>query len=115
MKYNEPYIKSKAHGTTTKTITKEEVRSLEFYIHEDINEQNKIAEVLNSFDKLIFTNKQLQTNITKLTLGIYNYWFNQFNFPDKEGKRTKFERILSIACRIYKKYLKFAAKYKHII
>ena len=89
MKYNEPYIKSKAHGTTTKTITKEEVRSLEFYIHEDINEQNKIAEVLNSFDKLIFTNKQLQTNITKLTLGIYNYWYNQFNFPDKEGKPYK--------------------------
>ena len=29
MKYNEPYIKSKGHGTTTKTNRKEEVRSIE--------------------------------------------------------------------------------------
>lgn len=89
MKFNEPYIKSKAHGTTTKTITKDEVRSLEFFIHDDINEQNRIAEILNNFDKLIYTNKQLQANIVKLTLGIYSYWFNQFNFPNEKGMPYK--------------------------
>lgn len=56
MKYNENYIKSQTHGTTTKTITKDEVRNLEFTINDDLNYQAKIVSILDAIERQISLN-----------------------------------------------------------
>lgn len=63
MKNSEAYIKSFAHGTTTKTITKEEIRDIDLLINTDITEQNKIAAVLTSIDKKISLNNKINDNL----------------------------------------------------
>ena len=63
MKNSENYIKSKAHGTTTKTITKDEVRNLEFKIYETREEQDKVEKVLTKIDKKIENNNHINNNL----------------------------------------------------
>ena len=89
MKNFEEYIKSKAHGTTTKTITKEEVRNLEFKIHDTIEEQNKIEKILTNIDTKIENNNQINNNLEELMRTLYQRWFIEFEFPNKDGKPYK--------------------------
>ena len=63
MKNSEAYIKSFAHGTTTKTITKDEVRSIDLLIHTDIEEQNRIERLLSAIDKKIENNNAINDNL----------------------------------------------------
>ena len=63
MKNSEAYIKSFAHGTTTKTITKDEVKSIDLLIHTDRREQDKIEHLLTSIDKKIELNKKINDNL----------------------------------------------------
>lgn len=51
MKSVEKEIKNLAHGSTTKTITKDEVKNFELYIH-NLSEQKKIVNVLETIDKI---------------------------------------------------------------
>ena len=51
MKSVEKEIKNLAHGSTTKTITKDEVRNFELYIH-NLSEQKKIVNVLETIDTM---------------------------------------------------------------
>ncbi len=89
MNYHEDYIKTKAHGTTTKTITKDEVRDLVFKIHDTIEEQNKIEKLLSSIEDKIALNNKTNTELENMAKTIYNYWFTQFDFPDKNGHPYK--------------------------
>lgn len=59
MKLNEDYIKSQTHGTTTKTITKDEVKNLEFTINDDVIYQEKIVSFLDSLDRQIAQNNNM--------------------------------------------------------
>ena len=89
MKHNEQYIKSKVHGTTTKTITKDEVRNLYFKIHETEELQEKVTKLLTNIDYKLENNKKINNELEGLSKTIYDYWFLQFNFPDKNGKPYK--------------------------
>jgi len=82
MKNFEEYIKSKAHGTTTKTITKEEVRNLEFKIHDTIEEQNKIEKILTNIDTKIENNNQINNNLEELAFTIF---LHEFGNKDQNG------------------------------
>ena len=75
MKNNEEYIKSKAHGTTTKTITKDEVRKLVFRIHETKEEQNKVEKLLTSIDRKIENNNQINDNLEELAFNMFLFYF----------------------------------------
>lgn len=63
MKNSESYIKGLAHGTTTKTITKDDVRDIKLLIHNDVDEQRRISEVLTSLDKKIELNRKINDNL----------------------------------------------------
>ena len=52
LKKNESYVRSFASGSTTKTITKDDVRKLKVYIP-PLLEQQKIAQILSTWDKAI--------------------------------------------------------------
>ena len=88
MKNVENYIKSFSHGTTTTTITKDDVRGIDLYIHER-KEQDKISYLLTSIDKKIENNDNVMFELEQMAKTIYDYWFLQFEFPNEEGKPYK--------------------------
>lgn len=89
MKNAEEYIKSQAHGTTTKTITKDEMKKLKFLIHEDKDEQERVAEFLTKIDKRKSINEKILHALEDYINTLYNYWFLQFEFPNANGKPYK--------------------------
>ena len=80
MKNVEAYIKSFSHGTTTKTITKDDVRGINLYIH-DPKEQDKIEYVLTSIDRKINNDRDIIYKLSNLLKFLYRRWFLEYNFP----------------------------------
>lgn len=89
LKHNENKIKNLAHGTTTKTITKDDIRDFETIIHSDIKIQNKISALLHNLDKLIEKQNLIYSELEKMAKTLYDYWFVQFDFPDENGRPYK--------------------------
>lgn len=85
MKNSEDYIKSQAHGTTTKTITKDEMRNLTFIIHNTTKEQNRVSSFLSNFDNEIECLKKQNNEIYNYINTLYSYWFIQYDFPTENG------------------------------
>ena len=54
-----------------------------------VEEQNKIAYILQSLDKKIDINRQINDNLEAMAKQLYDYWFVQFDFPNEEGKPYK--------------------------
>lgn len=61
LRKNEHYVKSFASGSTTKTITKDDVRRLKIYTP-PLAEQNKIAQILSTWDQAISATEKLLEN-----------------------------------------------------
>ena len=55
----------------------------------ELNEQKKVVSLLSSLDSKISLNEQINRNLEELARLIYDYWFVQFDFPDKNGKPYK--------------------------
>lgn len=51
--------------------------------------QQKIATTLSSLDKKINMNRRIIVQLEQMMRLIYDYWFTQFDFPDKNGKPYK--------------------------
>lgn len=54
-----------------------------------LRDQNQIAEVLCNIDKKIQLNNKINAELEAMAKTIYDYWFVQFDFPDKNGKPYK--------------------------
>jgi type I restriction enzyme S subunit len=54
-----------------------------------VEEQKKIATVLSSLDAKIDCNNRINAELEAMAKTLYDYWFVQFNFPDKNGKPYK--------------------------
>lgn len=54
-----------------------------------ISEQQKIASVLSALDSKIELNNRINAELEAMAKTIYDYWFVQFDFPDKNGKPYK--------------------------
>ena len=54
-----------------------------------INEQRKRREILEILDAKIATNIEISQQLESMAKTIYDYWFLQFEFPDKDGKPYK--------------------------
>ena len=52
-------------------------------------EQKKIASVLSAIDDKIALNKKMNQKLEKMAKRLYDYWFVQFDFPDKNGRPYK--------------------------
>ena len=77
------------HGSTMLHITKENMESMEVRIHASIEEQRRIATILNKLDCKIGLNRQINDNLEAMAKQLYDYWFVQFDFPNEEGKPYK--------------------------
>lgn len=80
MKNVEAYIKSFSHGTTTKTITKDDVRGIEIFVHER-EDQDRIEKVLSTIDAKIDADRQLIEKLSDLLHLLYERWFMEYEFP----------------------------------
>ena len=58
---------------------------------EDVNKttQDSIVIVLDSIQKKMTINRQINQNLEALAKQLYDYWFVQFDFPNEEGKPYK--------------------------
>ena len=54
-----------------------------------IEEQKRIASVLQKLDAKIKLNCQIKDNLEAMAKQLYDYWFVQFDFPNEEGKPYK--------------------------
>lgn len=52
-------------------------------------EQQKITAVLSALDAKIELNNRIKTELEAMAKLLYDYWFVQFDFPDKNGKPYK--------------------------
>ncbi len=55
----------------------------------DIAEQKANVSILENIDELIVANNKIIETFEKLMREIYDYWFVQFDFPDKNGRPYK--------------------------
>jgi len=75
-------------GGTRNALTKEAVEKLEINIP-NFSTQQKIASVLSSLDSKIDLNNRINRELDQMAKLLYDYWFVQFEFPNKEGKPYK--------------------------
>lgn len=64
------------------------IRNFEIEIP-DLPTQKKIANVLSCIDDKIVLNNKTNTELENMAKTIYDYWFTQFDFPDKNGHPYK--------------------------
>ena len=54
-----------------------------------LQEQKRIGEIFSALDKKIELNKRINQNLETMAKQVYDYWFVQFDFPNKDGKPYK--------------------------
>ena len=71
------------------SINPADIENLEIEIEEDINIQKKISKVLSVIDSKIELNNKINSELEKIAKELYDYWFIQFEFPDKNNRPYK--------------------------
>ena len=71
-------------GGIQKNITMEAIRNV---LLPDVDEDNqkKIVSVLSALDDKIALNKKMNQKLEAMAKRLYDYWFVQYDFPDKNG------------------------------
>ncbi len=82
------YMLKVASGSTIKNFAPKQAAEYEFYAP-SVEYQRKIASVLSSLDNKIALNRRINAKLEQIAKRLYDYWFVQFNFPDKNGKPYK--------------------------
>jgi type I restriction enzyme S subunit len=75
-------------GSTIKHLTGSALKQVEFTFP-SLNDQQKIASVLSVLDSKIEINNRINVELEAMAKTLYDYWFVQFDFPDKDGKPYK--------------------------
>ena len=71
------------------SFTPDDLGDYEIEFETDITKQRKLVSVLGNIDKKINLNNTICFNLNEMVKQIYDYWFVQFDFPDKNGKPFK--------------------------
>ena len=75
-------------GTGVPSMTFDNYYGLKIFLP-NIEKQTKIAQILQTLDKKITINRQINQNLEAMAKLLYDYWFVQFDFPNEEGKPYK--------------------------
>jgi type I restriction enzyme S subunit len=75
-------------GTGVPSMTFDSYYNLDISLPK-IQIQEKIASVLSALDSKIELNNRINAELEAMAKTIYDYWFVQFDFPDKNGKPYK--------------------------
>jgi type I restriction enzyme S subunit len=64
------------------------IKNIEFDLP-DKTTQQKIGKILSALDSKIEVNNRINTELEAMAKTLYDYWFVQFDFPDRDGKPYK--------------------------
>lgn len=82
-------IKKRSQGSVFDTINLNTFDLMEIDYPESLSTQQRIASVLAALDNKIELNKCINAELEAMAKNLYDYWFVQFDFPDKNGKPYK--------------------------
>lgn len=77
--------KNKANGSTINHLYQRDLVNFEIELPKK-EVQTAVASVLNYLDDKISNNNAIAEELESLARTIYDYWFTQFDFPDKNGR-----------------------------
>jgi type I restriction enzyme S subunit len=89
LKYNIKNLLRQGSGTTFDSVNKDVINELELIIPEDKEARNNVTKVLSDLDSKIELNNRINAELEAMAKTLYDYWFVQFDFPDKNGKPYK--------------------------
>jgi type I restriction enzyme S subunit len=75
-------------GTGVPSMTFDSYYNLDILLPE-LETQQKVASVLSALDSKIELNNRINVELEAMAKTLYDYWFVQFDFPDKNGKPYK--------------------------
>ena len=78
-----------AQQTKIRHTSPDKIKDCEVIIPEDVNQQIKITNLLNTIENKIALNNKTNIELENMAKTIYDYWFTQFDFPDKNGHPYK--------------------------
>ncbi len=93
-----------AQQTKIRHTSPEKIMDCEVFIPE-VNEQRKIANLLDAINKKIELNNKINDNLAQYVSMIFDYWFTQFDFPNSTGKPYKSSGGTMIFSSILGKYI----------
>ena len=70
-------------------LNSKDIKSFELTLPSTVNDQKEIALVLSALDAKIELNNRINTELEAMAKTLYDYWFVQFDFPDKDGRPYK--------------------------
>jgi type I restriction enzyme S subunit len=82
-------IKKRSQGSVFDTINLNSFELMEIEIPKELSTQQKIVSLLSALDSKIELNNRINTELEAMAKTLYDYWFVQFDFPDKNGKPYK--------------------------
>ena len=81
-------ISARSQQTKIRHTSPDKIADVEVFLP-DLPTQLRIAGILGSLDEKIELNRKKIAELEALAKTIYDYWFVQFDFPDKNGKPYK--------------------------
>ena len=84
----EPLIRSHDNSVLKHLPGVQAIREFEIILPE-LKEQQKIGHFLKNIDSKIELNNKINKELESMAKTLYDYWFVQFDFPDKNGKPYK--------------------------
>lgn len=78
-------LEYRASGTRQRNISPDDIYDVEVFLP-DIITQRKIGKCLYDIEKKVNLNNAINDNLEQQLTTLYDYWFTQFDFPDKNGK-----------------------------
>lgn len=76
-------------GSTIPRLYNKDIENITITFPKDIDQQRKIVTILKNLDSKIANNNAISKELESMAKTIYDYWFLQFEFPDKDGKPYK--------------------------
>lgn len=86
--YATKLLKYKKDGSVQQQLTVPMLADVTIQIP-PLSEQKKIASVLSALDDKIALNKKMNQKLEAMAKRLYDYWFVQYDFPDKNGHPYK--------------------------
>lgn len=78
-------LEAMAHGTRQHNISPDDIYKVTVFIP-SLSDQKKIGKTLYNLEDKISNNNAISKELESMAKTIYDYWFLQFEFPDKDGK-----------------------------
>ena len=82
-------LNDRGSGSGVPTMNRNHLHPLMVSAHLDFTTQQKIASVLSTLDAKIEVNNRINAELEAMAKTLYDYWFVQFDFPDKNGRPYK--------------------------